>query len=239
MKKQIILFFVFVLATTHVYAQQISVAEPEFNNSYCILTSDSTFEMLPKENGTVQEHQNKVSKWSKIIGGVADVAGAAGNVLLGTSGSVNGMVTGIQTMEAASSVSQAADVVNGLSSSNGMDIVFKGGHSSHVAQKTNDGIRILVKADNNEYDPTELFRIVRFSGNKKERRIQWFNFQPAFLGNEETEKQGYVAFSGHKYGERSYILTIPKSELESGEYGIFYMSVATATEVPVGTFGIK
>lgn len=35
------------------YAQKVNIPEPEFINSYYLLTSDSTFAELPKENGTV------------------------------------------------------------------------------------------------------------------------------------------------------------------------------------------
>ena len=53
-------------------------------------------------------------------------------------------------------------------------------------------------------------------------------FKPALIGSAETKKRGYVAFTGHKYGNQSYLLEIPASEAEPGEYGIFYMSIITA-----------
>jgi hypothetical protein len=74
---------------------------------------------------------------------------------------------------------------------------------------------------------------------KKERRIQWVEFESSLLGSAETKKAGYVDFTGHKYGDQSYLLTIPASELGKGEYGIFYMSIVTATSIPVGTFSVK
>ena len=61
-------------------AQTVTVAEPEFVNSYCILTSDSTCDALPKESGTIGKHENKVRKWSKVVGKVANVASAVGAV---------------------------------------------------------------------------------------------------------------------------------------------------------------
>ena len=64
-------------------------------------------------------------------------------------------------------------------------------------------------------------------------------FEPTLLGTEDVQKAGYVSFTGHKYGEQSYLLTIPTSEMTSGEYGIFYMSIITATAIPVGTFNVK
>ncbi len=39
--------------------------------------------------------------------------------------------------------------------------------------------------------------------------------------------------------EQLLFLTIPASEIKQGEYGIVYVSVATATVVPVATFSVK
>lgn len=64
-----------------------------------------------------------------------------------------------------------------------MDIVFKGGKSPYVAQPDEHGLRIIVKCENNERDPMELYRFVRFNASKKERRIQWQNIDPAILGD--------------------------------------------------------
>lgn len=82
-------------------------------------------------------------------------------------------------------------------------------------------------------------RYDRFNNSKKERRIQWIEFESSLIGTKETRNAGYVQFAGHKYGQQSYLLTIPASELEKGEYGIFYMSIITATAIPVATFGVK
>ena len=41
---------VMMLTAVSASAQEVKVAEPEFINSYCILTSDSTFATLPKES---------------------------------------------------------------------------------------------------------------------------------------------------------------------------------------------
>lgn len=222
-------------------AQTVTVAEPEFVNSYFILTSDSTYEQLPKESGTIGKHENKVRKWSKVVGKVANVAGAVGAVgfhAAGASGSLSGMVAGVRTVSTAASVGSAADAVSGLAGSAGMDIIFKGGHSSYSVNADGNDIRLLIKGESNETDPMDCYRIVRFSTSKKERRIQWMEFEPALIGTEETAKAGYIGFTGHKYGEQSYLLTIPASELEEGEYGIFFMNIITAMAIPVGTFQV-
>ena len=36
------------------FAQQVKTQEPEFIGSYCVLTSDSTYDVLPKESGKVR-----------------------------------------------------------------------------------------------------------------------------------------------------------------------------------------
>ena len=235
--KKILLSIAMLLATGSTFAQ-VMAPEPEFINSYCILTSDSTFAKLPKESGTIGKHQNKVKKWSKLLGGAANIAGAAGMIGIGTSGSMSGVVTGARVMTTASGVSSAAGTVSSLAGSSGMDIIFKGGHSAYQMESGQDA-RLLIKGENNETDPMDCYRIVRFNASKKERRIQWMEFESALIGSDETKKAGYVQFTGHKYGEQSYLLTIPSSELEKGEYGIFFMNIITATSIPVGTFSVK
>ncbi len=220
-------------------AQEVKVTEPEFINSYCLLTSDSTFATLPKESGTIGKHENKVRKWSSILGKAADVVGAGGMIGAATAGSLGGVVNGIRVMGAASGVASAAGSVSALSGSSGMDIIFKGAHSSYTIKNAGHNIRLLIKGENNETDPMDSYRIVRFKSAKKERRIQWMEFESSLIGTDETKKAGYVQFEGHKYGEQSYLITIPSSEVEKGEYGIFYMSIITATTIPVGTFSVK
>lgn len=241
MKKQI-LFLVTLLmsssATISVKAQEVTAPEPEFTNSYCILTSDATYDRLPKESGTIATHENKTKKWSKIIGGAASIAGAGGLLGMATAGSATGVINGVRVIGAASSVGSAANTVSSLAGSSGMDIVFKGGSSSYVVKKGQD-VRLLIKGEKNDTDPMDSYRIVRFNASKKERRIQWIEFESSLIGTKETKNAGYIQFEGHKYGEQSYLLNIPASELGKGEYGIFFMNIITATSIPVGTFSVK
>ncbi len=224
--------------TITVNAQEVGVQEPEFINSYCILTSDSTYDILPKENGTIQKHQNKVSKFAKIASAVSRFGGAAGMLGVATAGSASGVITGIRVMGTASSIGSVASAADVLAGVEGMDIVFDGGKSNYQV-KTSGDIKFLIKGENNDTDPMEMYRIVRFVKSKKDRRIQWMQLKPALIGSEKAEKAGYVNFTGHKYGEQCYLLTIPATEVKKGEYGIFYMSIITATTIPVGTFSVK
>ena len=232
------LFLLAMLQITVSGYAQVTVQEPEFINSYCILTSESTYDVLPKENGDIQKHQNKVSKFAKIAGAASRIGGAAGMLGVASAGSVSGVMTGVRVMGTASSIGSVASAADVLAGVEGMDIVFDGGNSTYQV-KTSGDIRLLIKGENNEADPMEMYRIVHFVKSKKNRRIQWMQFEPALLGSEKAQKAGYVAFEGHKYGEQSYLLTIPASEVKSGEYGVFYMSVISASLIPVGTFSVR
>lgn len=237
--KRLLLFIVAFASMASLQAQQVTAPEPEFINSYCVLTSDSTFDALPKEDGMISKHQNKFGKFAKIAGAVGDLGFAGGMIGVSTAGSASGAINGLRVMGTAAGVGQAADAVNTLAGAEGMDIAFAGGKSAYTVKNASNGIRLLIKGEKNEYDPMEIYRIVRFKSSKKDRRIQWMEFKPALIGSAETKKRGYVAFTGHKYGTQSYLLEIPASEAEPGEYGIFYMSIITATAIPVGTFSIS
>lgn len=240
--KKTILSLAAVFASICCNAQTINVSEPEFINSYCILTSDSTYDALPKENGTIGKHENKAKSVLGKIGKIANVASAGGalGAMVGVNtGNIGGALTGLKVAGTASSVASTASSVSALAGSVGMDIIFPGKSSSYTYTSNGNDIRLLIKGENNEQDPMGIYRIVRFNSSKKERRIQWMELEPSVLSSAEEKKGGYVTFSGHKYGAQSYLLTIPAAEVEAGEYGIFYMSIVTATAIPVGTFSVK
>ena len=177
-----------------------------------------------------------------MLGSAASIVGAAGIVgahIGANSGSVSGVMAGLTAANTAHGVGTAADAVSGLAGSSGMDVIFSGGKSSYVVKNDGLPIRLLIKGEKNDTDPMDSYRLVRFNASKKERRIQWMEFESSLIGSEETKKAGYVPFEGHKYGEQSYLLTIPASEAIKGEYGVFFMNIITATYVPVGTFSIK
>ena len=167
--------------TASAHAQQVTAQEPEFINSYCVLTSDSTYAILPKESGKIETHQSKFSKISKIAGAVSDL-GFAGGMIGASTGSWSGLQTGVRVMGTAAGVGSAADAVNNLAGVEGMDIAFEGGKSAYAIKNTGKDIKLLIKAENNEVDPMGIYRIVRFKASKKDRRIQWIEFKPALLG---------------------------------------------------------
>ncbi len=178
--------------------------EPEFINSYCILTSESSLEVLPKEIGTINIYQNNSPKLSSVVDKVSP---------------------------------KQSDAMDSITSTNEMDIVLKGPHSSYVIPKDMKNISLVIKAKDYKIDPTELYRVVRFNASKKDRRIHWMGFSPTLPGSEKAQKSGYVNFVAHKYSLHSYILTFPEYEMIPGEYGIF-LSAVNGTTIPIGTFSI-
>ena len=199
-----LLSFIILLLLVFKILRASSIKEPEFINSYCIMTSDDSFELLPKEIGTFLSHQNKVSKLSNIVDKVSPAQSVA---------------------------------MDSIPSTNAMDIVLKGPHSSYVIPKDMKTISLVIRAKDNESDPTEHYRIVRFNVSKKDRRIQWMEFSPTLFSSKKAQKSGYVNFIAHQYGSQSYTLTFPEYEMIPGEYGIF-LSAVNGTTIPIGTFSI-
>lgn len=178
--------------------------EPEFINSYCILTSESSLEVLPKEIGTINNYQNNSPKLSCLVDKVSPKQSAA---------------------------------MNSIPSTNGVEIILAGPHSSYVIPKDMKTISLVIRAKDYKIDPMDLYRIVRFNSSKKDRRFQWLGVSPSLLGSEKAQKSGYVNFVADKYSLHSYILTIPEKEMIPGEYGIF-LSAVNGTTIPIGTFSI-
>lgn len=215
----------------------IKVPEPEFRNSYIHLTSDSTFKKLPKESGEFKKHESKTSKFAKIASGVADIAGSVG-VGAALGGSLSTAVGAMQTMGAVSSVASTAGTLDMLAGYNGMDIVFQGKESSYSIPSGSD-IRIIYRAETNDIDPLDILRVVQFKKGKKDRRVQWMNLNSSLLGGDKERKNGYLPFDATKFGESSYLITIPAESLEEGEYGIVSPSMAEAAVIPIATFSIQ
>lgn len=178
--------------------------EPEFINSYCILTSESSLEVLPKEIGTINSYQNNSPKLYSVVDKVSPKQSVA---------------------------------MDSVPSTNEMDIVLEGPHSSYIIPKDMKTISLVIRAKDYKIGPMDLYRIVRFNSSKKDRRFQWMGFSPTLLGSEKAQKSGYVNFVADKYSLNSYILTLPEKEMIPGEYGIF-LSAVNGKTIPIGTFSI-
>lgn len=82
-----------------------------------------------------------------------------------------------------------------------------------------DNYSIIIKAENNDYDPRSLFQVFKFALNmSNERYVELGSgIIGGYVSNTETNTKAYVPFTAKKYGESSYILTFP---ITPGEYGI-------------------
>lgn len=191
---------------SNAHAQRVVAPEPEFINSYCVLTSDSTYDVLPKESGKVEKHQSKFSKFSKIAGAVSDL-GFAGGLVGASTCSLSGLETGVRVMGTAAGVGIAADAVNTLAGVEGMDIAFAGGRSSYAVKDVSKGLRLLIKAEKNEVDPMGIYRIVRFKASKKDRRIQWMTSSLRCLVALMRRKRAFWPFLDTSMATRVICLT--------------------------------
>ena len=225
-------------STATTFSQEVTVPEPEFIGNYCILTGNDSYEVLPKENGKIGRHQSKARKVGKLLGNVGHIGMLGGAAAVLGSGSLGAATAGLEVMSTAATVGTAGETVGILAGSQGMDVIFSGGSSPYKVEAGKD-VRVIVKNENNEYDPMDIYRVVRFATSKKERRVQWFEFDRGLLGTDDAGKAGFLLFTGKKYGSQSYLLTIPASQLEEGEYGIFFVNVVSSIEIPVGTFSVK
>lgn len=183
MKKKSIIILFLIGITAGISAQEVTVPEPEFINSYCILTSDSTIESLPKENGIIGKHETKTKGLLSKISKVADVAGstgALGAVIGANSGNVSSAMTGIKVLTTAGSVGDVASSASALAGSIGMDVIFSGKSSSYVYKYDNKDVRLLIKANSNEEDPLGIYRIVKFNTLKNSAAFNGLNLNQLF-----------------------------------------------------------
>ena len=91
------------------------------------------------------------------------------------------------------------------------------GMSSTVRYSQADGpIVLIVRAANNENDPSSFIRVFRFEQKKKERRAELAKLNT--LGGSSDNNFDYIEYVGEKYGEKSYKLTL--SHVEPCEIGV-------------------
>lgn len=231
MKKKYFSFVAFLLFTS--VQAQVKVAEPEFIGSCSLLMTDSTYISLTKETGTIKEHKTKTGLFSKVASTVGAVGASAGLATAVLGNSVNTVSTGVKVMNAATTVDAVGGAVGILGTASGMDIVFAGKSSS--MRTKNGNVRIIIKAENNNIDPTELYRIVALKSSKKERRVQWLEMNGSALNTVDAKEKGYIPFTAEKYGSSSYLISIQASNLCTGEYAIFNIN---SPNVQAATFGI-
>lgn len=226
-----------ILVALGAIAQDITVPEPEFIHGFYHVTSESTFQSLPKEQGTFKKHESGLAKFGKIAEGAAGIAGAAGGIA-GATGNLGGAINGMRGAMGAASAASAASTINTLAGYEGWDIAFDGKNSTYSMAAGQD-MHIIYRDVDNLTDPQEMLRVVRLGNGKKDRKIRWKTMSYGLLGTKDASKDGYLPFSGAKYGESSYLITIPGDALQKGEYAIITGSVESSLVIPVVTFSVQ
>ncbi|WP_312075434.1 hypothetical protein [Chryseobacterium sp.] len=69
-----------------------------------------------------------------------------------------------------------------------------------------DDIQFIVRAVDNNTDPMAIIKVFEFDSNKKFRRAEMASINT--FGTTKTNKLHYLAFTGKKYGQSSYLITL-------------------------------
>lgn len=90
------------------------------------------------------------------------------------------------------------------------------GCCSATKLKAGDDIQFIVRAVDNNTDPMAIIKIFEFDSSKKFRRAELASVNT--FGTTKTNKLHYLNFTGKKYGQSSYLITL--KDKPPGEYGI-------------------
>lgn len=137
---------------------------------------------------------------------------------------------------------EIGEIKQGMSwSSNSWDalsIYISGGKSSIRIPKNNTGIKLVVRATDNNSDPMSIVSVYKLKAKKKKRFVVVSEDNSGTLMRSTTNTKGMVKFSGKKYGESSYLLST--RSLEPGEYGILVSNPNSVDEkrVILSCFGV-
>lgn len=91
-------------------------------------------------------------------------------------------------------------------------------------------------AKDNNYD---LLRIFKLDASKKERRVQWMEFDMNSVDEKNPSPKDFIPFEACKYGKRSYLITVPVEALSPGQYAIVYTAAEQNNMMPVSTFAVE
>lgn len=211
-------------------AQDATIAEPDTTAADLMyfVDADNSLKALPQEDGKMEQHKNKLGKLASIVSTAASAAGALGGIgAFAGVNSISTLKTGIQVMGTTANVGSLADAANTLAGAEGMDFTFQGATSGLKVNNGGKDVRVLINLRGKKHeDGLVLFKVVRFTKSKKDRRLQWFQTKAALINTENSDKAdkaGYLSFGYQSYGEHSSIITIPAAQLKAGEYGVFYL----------------
>lgn len=99
-------------------------------------------------------------------------------------------------------------------------------------------LQLIVRAVDNNSEPLTIVSIYRLKANDKSRTVLLSKDNSGTFMKSKTNSKALVRFSGKKYGESSYLITL--EDLAAGEYGIVVSNPNSRDEkrVVVSCFGI-
>jgi hypothetical protein len=89
--------------------------------------------------------------------------------------------------------------------------------------KSNTPVKFIVKAENNNQDPTALYQIVKLEKDKTKRKLLVSTMS---MKGAKANQESFITFFGKKYGNSSYLISA--SIPEPGEYGLLVGSIMEA-----------
>lgn len=120
-------------------------------------------------------------------------------------------------------------VGSGLLDKTKSNLVVKGAASKTMLEKGT--LTFIIRADNNNYDPKDVFGILQFEVKKKQRLYTMA--EGSILGGiKATTTFNTVPYKVEKYGSSSYVIVI--QDAKPGQYGI-----TTGDFSQIITFGVK
>lgn len=231
--KGFLLLAAFVFTSLTVKAQTADVVEPDSTSAelFYVIPDGKTLQAIPYEVGLIKEHKNKFGDIASKVGKIADAAGILGSVgvIAGANiGSLNTALGGIKVMSTAGSVADVAEITNSLAGVEGHDFTYDGANAKTILKRDGKDLKIIANIQcTSKETALGVFKVVRFKTTKKDRRLRWFQTKAALIvtsKSEEADKAGYLSFGYQNYGDHSTLLTIPASQLEPGEYGIYFLA---------------
>ncbi|MFW5700674.1 MAG: hypothetical protein ACOCWM_03205 [Cyclobacteriaceae bacterium] len=102
------------------------------------------------------------------------------------------------------------------------------GNESSVKVKPMEQYKLIVRTYSNDIDPVEQISIVKMQSTRNNRVIK--TTSNGLFGAYSSNDMDYIPYSGTKYGESSYLLSIDKN-LEPGNYAVMIRNVSDVLNV--------
>jgi hypothetical protein len=125
-----------------------------------------------------------------------------------------------------------------------MNLIVEGCCSSVFVEQSSKPLKVLVRAKDNTVDPTTIYKVIKLDKDKKGRRTTTLSFVQtkvmSLKAPKSEDKVDELIFSGKKFGESSYLLSITVTT--PGEYVIIESNGPSWTMMNVSTglfFAVK